>query len=226
MLSNRILIYSDDSSIVNSIVRIARKSHIYASTISDFNKLSKNIKEKKCLAVILDYKTLNHSEEVLQRIKNISNKSFVILITSSRKYEGVLSGFEGRIFDIIRTPVKSGEIKRIVERLNYVKFIVRDLTRNMLEFAERPGKYRDSDSGIIENMPMEKIVMVKLQKVVEKLNLDNLKGFYDIVIEEVEKPMFHLILEKVNWNQIRAARILGISRNTLRKKLKQYSIRE
>lgn len=226
MLSNRILIYSDDSSIVNPVIRVARKSHIYASPLSDLNKLLENIKRRKYLAVFLDYKTLNHSGEFSQRVNNISKESFVVLITSSRKYEEALNGFEGRIFDILRTPVESGEIKRIIERLNYVKYIVRNVTRNMLEIVDTPGKDNRFDAGTIENMSMEKLVEVKLKKVVEKLNLDNLKGFYNIVIEEVEKPMFHLILENVKWSQIKAARVLGINRNTLRKKLKQYSIKK
>lgn len=226
MLSNRILIYSDDSSIINPIIRVARKSHIYASSISDLNKLLENIKRRKSLAVFLDYKMLNNSGEFLQKVNNISKDSFVVLVTSSRKYKETLSGFEGRIFDVIRTPVESGEIKRIIERVNYVKFIVRNVTRNMLEIVDTSGRDNRSDGSAIENISMEKLIEMKLKKVLEKLNLDNIKGFYNIVIEEVEKPLFRLILEKVRWNQIKAASVLGINRNTLRKKLNKYNIKK
>jgi DNA-binding protein Fis len=225
MLSNRILIYSDDSSIISPLLRVAKKSHFYASPLSNFNELLKNIQKRKYLAVFLDYKNLTHTGEFSQ-INNISKESFVVLITSSRKYEEALNGFEARIFDVLKTPMESDKIKRVMERLNYVKYIVRNITRNMLEIVDTSGKEHRSDAGTIENMSMEKIVEVKLKKVIEKLNLDNLKGFYNIVIEEVEKPMFKLILENVKWNQIKAARVLGINRNTLRKKLRHYSIKK
>lgn len=226
MFSNRILIYSDDSSIVNPILRIAKKSHIYATPLSEFNELLKSIKRRKYLAVFLDYKTMNNSREFSQKVNSISKESFVVLIASSRRYEEALNGFECRIFDVLKTPFGSNEIKRIIDRLNYVKHMVRNVTRNVLDIGDKTEKEIRLDAGTIENMSMEKIVEVKLKKVIQKLNLENLKGFYNIVIEEVEKPMFHLILDNVQWNQIKAARILGINRNTLRKKLKRYNIKK
>ncbi|MDR0631625.1 MAG: Fis family transcriptional regulator [Holosporales bacterium] len=44
-------------------------------------------------------------------------------------------------------------------------------------------------------------------------------GLYDRVISEVERPLLFLTLQVVNGNQQKAARILGLSRNTLRKKM-------
>ena len=43
-------------------------------------------------------------------------------------------------------------------------------------------------------------------------------------INEVEKPFLEVVMTKVNGNQSRAADILGINRNTLRKKLKTYNL--
>jgi two-component system nitrogen regulation response regulator GlnG len=45
------------------------------------------------------------------------------------------------------------------------------------------------------------------------------KGLYDRVIEEVEAPLIRLTLAATRGNQIRAAEILGLNRNTLRKKI-------
>ena len=47
---------------------------------------------------------------------------------------------------------------------------------------------------------------------------------YDMVIREVEEPLFRAVLDYAAWNQSRAADILGINRGTLRKKLKDYGI--
>jgi len=47
---------------------------------------------------------------------------------------------------------------------------------------------------------------------------------YQLVLSEVEKPLFETVMEHTNNNQSKAAAILGINRGTLRKKLKQYHI--
>ena len=41
-------------------------------------------------------------------------------------------------------------------------------------------------------------------------------------MSEIEPPLFKAVLEKSKYNQVRAAKTLGISRGTLRKKLKLY----
>ena len=47
---------------------------------------------------------------------------------------------------------------------------------------------------------------------------------YDLVLREVEEPLFRTVLEYAEGNQSRAADILGINRGTLRKKLRVYGI--
>ena len=48
--------------------------------------------------------------------------------------------------------------------------------------------------------------------------------FYNILLEEIERPMLEVLINHTNYNQVRMAEILGISRGTLRKKLKQYGL--
>ncbi len=47
---------------------------------------------------------------------------------------------------------------------------------------------------------------------------------YELVMREVEEPLFRVVLDYAEGNQSRAADILGINRGTLRKKLKTYGI--
>jgi len=52
-----------------------------------------------------------------------------------------------------------------------------------------------------------------------------IKNLYDQVLEQVEKPMIELALTLHNGNQIKTAELLGINRNTLRKKITNYKIK-
>ena len=49
-------------------------------------------------------------------------------------------------------------------------------------------------------------------------------GLYDRILREVEKPLISLSLQATGNNQIKAAQLLGINRNTLRKKIKELGI--
>jgi two-component system, NtrC family, nitrogen regulation response regulator GlnG len=49
-------------------------------------------------------------------------------------------------------------------------------------------------------------------------------GIYSRVIEEVERPLIVLSLHACRGNQLRAAELLGINRNTLRKRIKELGI--
>ena len=49
-------------------------------------------------------------------------------------------------------------------------------------------------------------------------------GLYDRVLREVERPLISLSLLATRGNQIRAAELLGLNRNTLRKKIRELDI--
>ncbi len=49
-------------------------------------------------------------------------------------------------------------------------------------------------------------------------------NLYELVLGEVERPLLQVVMHQVESNQTKAAQMLGINRNTLRKKLKQYGL--
>ncbi len=50
-------------------------------------------------------------------------------------------------------------------------------------------------------------------------------GVYEMVMNCVERPLLQAVLTRVDGNQTHAAEMLGINRNTLRKKMKTHGIK-
>ncbi len=75
-----------------------------------------------------------------------------------------------------------------------------------------------------QEQSLEALVEAKLRSSMNGIeNLD--KGdIYDRVLEQVERPLIRYVLEKTRGNQVRAADIMGINRNTLRKKISELGI--
>jgi Fis family transcriptional regulator len=63
-----------------------------------------------------------------------------------------------------------------------------------------------------------------LEQYFRDLDGEQPSAIYDLVLKSVEKPMFELVLAKANANQRLAAQMLGINRNTLRRKLTDYDL--
>ncbi|MDD3182695.1 MAG: helix-turn-helix domain-containing protein [Alphaproteobacteria bacterium] len=49
-------------------------------------------------------------------------------------------------------------------------------------------------------------------------------GLYARVLQEVEEPLFRLVMALCDGNQLRAAHVLGLNRNTLRKKIRECGL--
>jgi two-component system nitrogen regulation response regulator GlnG len=50
------------------------------------------------------------------------------------------------------------------------------------------------------------------------------RDLYDRVLAEVERPLLRLVLSATRGNQIKAAAMLGLNRNTLRKKIRELDL--
>lgn len=73
-----------------------------------------------------------------------------------------------------------------------------------------------------ENFPdlsFEEVVRRRLRTYFQRTSALETSDLYEIVINQVEKPLIELTLEYTSGNQLKAAELLGINRNTLRKKI-------
>ncbi len=79
----------------------------------------------------------------------------------------------------------------------------------------------------LQTVSLEKLVKSKLEVLFQQQREAqvDLNGLYNVVLEQVEKPLFELALRAYNGNQVKTALMLGINRNTLKKKIDNYKIR-
>jgi len=93
--------------------------------------------------------------------------------------------------------------------------------------AESPAyteqdKYNEQD--IKTDSRLADTVRAALGKYFEDLDGHAGNDLYRMVIDEVEKPLLDMVMQQMGGNQTHAAQILGITRSTLRKKLKRHQL--
>ena len=67
-------------------------------------------------------------------------------------------------------------------------------------------------------------VVDALEQYFRDLDGEKPAAIYDMVLRKIERPMLEVVLTKAGSNQTLAAEMLGINRNTLRKKLTEHSL--
>lgn len=92
------------------------------------------------------------------------------------------------------------------------------------EGATKSHKKTGELDTLLDSHSLEKVVEVKLNRFFDQLGGFYPENLYDLIIKKVEKPLIQQILVRTGGNQLQAAQILGINRNTLRKKIKLYGI--
>ena len=75
-----------------------------------------------------------------------------------------------------------------------------------------------------EEEPLRICVERSLQTYFDHLDGETPADLYALVLKEVEVPLLQTVMQQVCGNQSRAADMLGMSRGTLRKKLKQHDL--
>ena len=87
--------------------------------------------------------------------------------------------------------------------------------RARTEQSERSGE---------QVLPLRDHAQRALSDYFASLDGHNPARLYDLVMREVEEPLFRAVLDYADGNQSRAAGILGINRGTLRKKLREFGL--
>lgn len=84
----------------------------------------------------------------------------------------------------------------------------------------------DGADGVGDGAPptLREFVSHRVSDLFARLDGDDCDGLYRMVIGEVEGSLLEAVMKETAGNQGRAARILGLNRGTLRKKLRAHGL--
>ena len=83
---------------------------------------------------------------------------------------------------------------------------------------------KTATSNDLETITLKQVVKDTLRNYFANIGGEQPIDFYAILLEEIERPLLEVLINHTHYNQVKMAHILGISRGTLRKKLKQYGM--
>jgi two-component system nitrogen regulation response regulator GlnG len=107
--------------------------------------------------------------------------------------------------------------RRLVVRAHTSKIEAGDVDAVLPNVAERVP---------LEDLAFEDMVKAKLAGFLRRMDGYPVHDLYEKVVQRVERPLFELVLQQTGGNQLKAAELLGLNRNTLRKKLTELGLED
>lgn len=112
---------------------------------------------------------------------------------------------------------------------NLVKRLLITLRGSIIQAKELEPLLKERGGGnplfsVAQTYSLEEMLSQRLEEILQASCLDSMTDLYSSLLEQVERPLFFRVLEKTRGNQLQAARILGINRNTLRKRMRELGI--
>lgn len=100
----------------------------------------------------------------------------------------------------------------------------RKAARETSRYAARSAPVARKVSSEMRDLPLRSHTERALTDYLASLNGHRPARLYDLVLREVEEPLFRTVMDYAGGNQSAAAGILGMTRGTLRKKLREFGL--
>jgi two-component system nitrogen regulation response regulator GlnG len=140
----------------------------------------------------------------------------------SREIGGDRLSFSTRALDKLTSyswPGNVAELRDVVRRLCLRK------RRGQVELSDVEAVLPPVEERVpVEQLSFEEMVRAKIRALLQRMEGYPIEDLYEEVISRVERPLIELVLERTGNNQLKAAEILGLNRNTLRKKIAERNV--
>jgi DNA-binding NtrC family response regulator len=175
--------------------------------------------------------------EVLKKLKESNSNLPVIAITESSSDLGEMDIIKEKVHAFVKRPIQP-------EKLSFM--VKETLTASMHHTAHITGMNRmvHTQGSILregaEKVKIDCAEMLEgtstgekdyyqmfeelLAPIFDRIMVNSKSNIYDHLISSLEKSLLSLTLKYCNHNQVKASQILGISRNTLRERIKRYDL--
>ena len=109
---------------------------------------------------------------------------------------------------------------------NTIKSLMITNISGIISIEDLPKNVLQSKKISSENNGLEDLIYAEIQTIVKEYVKNGGNHLMDIIVHQVERPLLRILLEETKWNQFKASKILGINRNTLRKKLEILEVKK
>jgi DNA-binding NtrC family response regulator len=204
------------------------QEYILLSSYDPKNAIASTINLKPDL-VILDLNLPVHSGiEVLNKLKESNSNLPVIAITESSSNLGGMDIIKEKVHALVKRPIQPEKLSFMVKEAlsTGMNRMVPAKGSILREGAERvkidcAETLEGASAGEKDYYQMFDHL---LAPIFDKIMVNSKSNIYDHLISSLEKCLLSLTLKYCNHNQVKASQILGISRNTLRERIKKYDL--
>lgn len=144
---------------------------------------------------------------------------FVDRINSNHRFQ--VGGVSPDALSVLATHAWPGNVRELENVLIRAAALA---PNRVLTAADIPLGNNQGRASFDSSSSLEEIIAAKLREHLASFGDTNPRDLHAAVLEMVERPLIEAVLERTSGNQLRAAEILGINRNTLRKKVTDLDI--
>ncbi len=160
------------------------------------------------------------------RVEDIPILANMFVNTFARKYGKKIKGIAPEAMDMLISHHWEGNIRELKNVINSATVFNKSEILMPEDFAQflhaGPGKREKCLEGMVDDYYT--VFWNILEPMFDRVCLKNRGAVYDNINMGLEKALIHMAMEKSAQNQVMAAKLLGISRNTLRDRLERYKI--
>ncbi len=154
------------------------------------------------------------------RREDIPNLADYFLAKAHQEYASTANGFAKEAMDLLCSYDWPGNVRELENAIQRASLLSPDALLNATDFPDLTSGQGSNSNGT----SLEALITQKLQSSLTQIDLQDMDNLYEMVLHQMERPLINIVLEKTRGNQVKAAEVLGINRNTLRKKIQTLNI--